>query len=144
MRAELNWVAQTAAIITEALASSVQQSPAGEGGSGGGAAGGPAAGEVNVVAEFWMEDGGAGLRSGSEATGGEDPNAVSVEIKTTAGGAAPAHRPPDRGPQTGPSEPGPSEAGATVAPQTDCPSSQSPGTDWDCRPQQQSSSQTPS
>lgn len=138
VRAELNWVAQTAAIITEALASSVQQSPAGEGGSGGGVTGGPAAGEVNMVAEFWMEDGGAGLGSGSGATGDEDPNAVSVEIKTTAGGATPLHRPPDRGLQMGPSE-----AGGTAPAQTDCLSSQSPGTDWDCR-LQQSSSQTPS
>ncbi|XP_026200810.1 membralin isoform X2 [Anabas testudineus] len=177
VRAELNWVAQTAAIITEALSSSVQQPPAGEGGSPGGpaaggpAAGGPAAGgpgaggpaaggpgaggpaaggpgaggpgaggpgaggpaaeEINVVAELWTGGGGTG-------SGVEDPNIVSVDIKTTAEGAAP-HGPLDRGPQMGPSEPG-----ASTPPQTDCPSSQSPGTDWDCRPQQQSSSQTSS
>uniref|UniRef100_A0A3Q3SHW9 Transmembrane protein 259 n=1 Tax=Mastacembelus armatus TaxID=205130 RepID=A0A3Q3SHW9_9TELE len=62
---ELNWVAQTAAIITEALSSSVQQpsldsteprgSPMLSGVNGGGATGGPgSAGEISVVAEFWM------------------------------------------------------------------------------------------
>ncbi|XP_067368670.1 membralin isoform X2 [Channa argus] len=140
VRAELNWVAQTAAIITEALSSSVQQPPAGEEDTGGGATGGAAgssAGEISVVAEFWM--GGPGLGS---TGGGEYPNGVSVEIKTT---AAVANLPPSPAimelSEPGPSEPGPLAVGP---PQTDCPPSQSPGTDWDCRSPQQNSSQTPS
>ncbi|XP_026179215.1 membralin [Mastacembelus armatus] len=95
---ELNWVAQTAAIITEALSSSVQQpsldsteprgSPMLSGVNGGGATGGPgSAGEISVVAEFWM--GGAGGE-------GEDPNTVSVEIKTTAGESSSPPSPPIR------------------------------------------------
>lgn len=124
MRAELNWVAQTASIITEAL-SNQQQSSADsvDGPSGGQGAAGAA--EVSVVAEFWMGGG------GSE----DDPNDVSGEIKPTAGGSDP----PIRGLQPEEAEPseeaGPSEAGP---PQTDCPPSQSPGTDWNCRAAEQS------
>ncbi|XP_071328896.1 membralin isoform X2 [Trachinotus anak] len=147
VRSELNWVAQTAAIITEALSSSAQHPsvdsiehhPV----SGGGAAGGQGsagAGEISVVAEFWM--------GGGRGAGGGDPNVVSVEIKTTAGGTDPPPSHPIRGLQAevGPLEAGPPEAGSVGAepPQTDCPPSQSPGTNWDCRPpqQQQTSSQT--
>nr|XP_033477057.1 membralin [Epinephelus lanceolatus] len=131
VRAELNWVAQTAAIITEALSSSSQPSDGGGGVSGGQGSAGVA--EVSVVAEFWMGGGGGGAAAGGEATGGggaggEDPNIVSVEIKSTAGGADPQTSPPIRGLQA--EEAGPSEA---TPPQTDCPPSQSAGTDWDCR-----------
>lgn len=124
VRAELNWVAQTASIITEAL-SNQQPSSADsvDGPSGGQGAAGAA--EVSVVAEFWMGGG------GSE----DDPNDVSGEIKPTAGGSDP----PIRGLQPEEAEPseeaGPSEAGP---PQTDCPPSQSPGTDWNCRAAEQS------
>ncbi|TKS75272.1 Membralin Transmembrane protein 259 [Collichthys lucidus] len=126
VRSELNWVAQTAAIITEALSTSNQtSSPAdpvdgvdGGGGSGGQGSAGPA--EVNVVAEFWMGGGGGG------GGGGEDPKVVSVEIKTTSGGPEPSPSPPIRG--LHPEGAGPSEV---APPQTDCPPSQSPGTD--CR-----------
>uniref|UniRef100_A0A3P8RZX1 Transmembrane protein 259 n=1 Tax=Amphiprion percula TaxID=161767 RepID=A0A3P8RZX1_AMPPE len=126
VRAELNWVAQTAAIITEALSSSVD--------SGGGAATGgqPSPGEeISVVAEFWM----GGATGGAT---GEDPNVVSVEIKPTAGGADPPIRslhvgrggPSEPGPRgPGPSEAGPSEAGPS---QTD---SHCAGTD--CRAAEQ-------
>ncbi|KAM9761809.1 membralin isoform 2-T2 [Menidia menidia] len=67
VRAELNWVAQTAAIITEALSSSID--------SGGGATGGQrsAGAEISVVAEFWMgggaTEGEAGAASGGGAAG---------------------------------------------------------------------------
>lgn len=72
VRAELNWVAHTAAILTEALTSSVDT----------GASGGPGPAEINVVAEFWMGGGGAGGRSlGGGAFGGQDPNSISVEFK---------------------------------------------------------------
>ncbi len=152
VRSELNWVAQTAAIITEALSPSIQHPPSADPGNGARDASGgqesAGAAEVSVVAEFWMEGGteggaaaaagGAGEGGGGAGGGGGDyPNVVSVEIKTTAGGADP----PIRGLQ--PAEVRPSEA---APPQTDCPSSRSPGTDWDCRApqQQQSSSQTPS
>lgn len=58
-RAELNWVAQTAAIITGALVSTIDLG----GGGGGGAVGG-------------------------ELGGPEDPNVVSLEVKPTEGGGA--------------------------------------------------------
>ncbi|XP_038554938.1 uncharacterized PE-PGRS family protein PE_PGRS54-like [Micropterus salmoides] len=201
VRSELNWVAQTAAIITEALSSSDQPPPSDpiDGVSGGGATGGQGsagAAEPSVVAEVWMGGGaaaggaaagggpvgggpvggaagaagesagggpvggaagaagesagggpvgGAAGAAGESAGGGPvggaaggdvEPNVVSVEIKTTAGG----DDPPIRGLQ--PVEAGPPEAGPS---ETDCPASQSPGTDWDCRAlQQQSSAQTPS
>uniref|UniRef100_A0AAX7UQ53 Transmembrane protein 259 n=1 Tax=Astatotilapia calliptera TaxID=8154 RepID=A0AAX7UQ53_ASTCA len=50
VRAELNWVAHTAAILTEALTSSVD--------AGASSDQGPA--EINVVAEFWMGGGAVG------------------------------------------------------------------------------------
>ncbi|XP_070688463.1 membralin isoform X2 [Pempheris klunzingeri] len=135
VRSELNWVAQTAAIITEALSSS-SQSPSssdpveevnGGGVSGGRGAAGTAEGGV---AELWT--GGSG--------GEEDLKVVSVEIKPAAGGADASPSPPIRGLQT--AEAGPSEA---APPQTDCPPPQSSETDWDCSAtRQQSSCQTPS
>ena len=124
VRSELNWVAQTAAIIAEALSNEQQPSvdaadaaPADNGAAGGqgtagagaGAAGGAGAGE-DVVAEFWM--------------GGEDdPHNVSGEMSPTVSPSDP--------PVTGlqPEEVGPQK--------TVCPPSQSPGTDWDCRAAEQ-------
>ncbi|XP_041791802.1 membralin isoform X2 [Chelmon rostratus] len=160
VRSELNWVAQTAAIITEALSSNQHPSstnssstnpsstnPSSTNSSNGLSERGASAGqgsagaaEVSVVAEFWMGGGGGG--AAAAGGGEEDPNIVSVEFKTTAGGTNPPPSPPIRGLQ-------PAEVGSVEAapPQTDCPPSQSPGTDWDCRAmqqQQQSSSQTPS
>ncbi|XP_029355329.1 membralin isoform X2 [Echeneis naucrates] len=144
VRAELNWVAQTAAIITEALSSSAQRpsansierSPV----SGAGAVGGQgSAGEISVVAEFWMGEGGRG-----EEGGEEHPNVLSVEINT-ASDVPPSH--PTRRLQAGtrPLEAGPSECETVAAepPQTDCLPPQSPGINWDCRsPQQQTPSET--
>ncbi|KAM6938256.1 membralin isoform 2-T2 [Lycodopsis pacificus] len=121
VRSELNWVAQTAAIITEALSSSNQHSSADtvdEGGAPGGQ-GTAGAAEVSVLAGIRMEGGGA-------AAGEDDQKAVSVEIKTTAGGADLPPSPPIRGLQVveaGPMEETPS--------QTDCPPPLSPGSD--CR-----------
>uniref|UniRef100_A0AAX7SQF2 Transmembrane protein 259 n=1 Tax=Astatotilapia calliptera TaxID=8154 RepID=A0AAX7SQF2_ASTCA len=126
VRAELNWVAHTAAILTEALTSSVD--------AGASSDQGPA--EINVVAEFWMGGGAVGGRSlgGSGAFGGQDPNSISVEFK-------PAPAPPiTEQHEVGPSEDvGPSkaegaleEAGPSECPShTDCPPSQSA----DCRQQ---------
>lgn len=133
VRAELNWVAQTAAIITEALSSSVD--------SGGGATGGQgsAEGEISVVTEFWMggASGGGGGGGGATAGGGEDLNAVSIGVKPATGGTDPPPSPPITGLQVV----GPTEA---APPQTDCPPSQSAGTDCGPPEQQQSSSATPS
>lgn len=61
-RAELNWVAQTAAIITEALTSSV--SPGGAGGQG------SAGAEVNVEFSVGGSAGGEVLSASEEAAGG--------------------------------------------------------------------------
>lgn len=70
MRSELNWVAQTAAIITEALSN--EQPPSADAvDDGQGAAGG----------EFWMG-------GGSE----DHQNDVSGETKPTAGGSDPSIR----------------------------------------------------
>ncbi|KAM3619676.1 uncharacterized protein V6R79_011710 [Siganus canaliculatus] len=149
VRSELNWVAQTAAIITEALSTSTQQPPTSVDGVGGRGVAAGAAPEVSVVAEFWMGGGAAAGGAAGGAAAGEggsedDSNVVSLEIKTTAGGVDPPPSPPVRG--LHPAEGGPSEV--APPPQTDCPPSQSPGTDWDCtaaeQQQQQSSSQTPS
>ncbi|KAK9518798.1 hypothetical protein VZT92_021574 [Zoarces viviparus] len=129
VRSELNWVAQTAAIITEALSSSNQHSSADtvdEGGAPGGQ-GIAGAAEVSVLAGIWMEGGATGGGGGGGGGGGEDDQkAVSVEIKTTAGGAYLPPSPPIRGLQVveaGPMEETPS--------QTDCPPPLSPGSD--CR-----------
>ncbi|XP_074490487.1 membralin isoform X3 [Sebastes fasciatus] len=166
VRSELNWVAQTAAIITEALSSSNQLSTSStDAVDGGGAAGGqgPAgAAEVSVVAEFGrmaagVGEGAAGGGGTATAAAGGAPEAgvgggaagVGVRGGTATaagggggGGADPPPSCPIRGLQVGvagPSEAGPSEAGPSEAtpPQTDCPPSQSPGTD--CRPPQTSS-----
>ncbi|XP_041646704.1 membralin isoform X2 [Cheilinus undulatus] len=146
VRAELNWVAQTAAIITEAL-SSTQHLPTSEGGASGGQ--GSAAAELSVVAEFWMggASGGGGGASGgiggassgegavgggggaASSGGGGEPKVDLVENKPSTDGGTdpPIRRLPVE--EAGPSEPAP--------PQTDCPPSQSPGSD--CR-----AAQTPS
>ncbi|XP_028259594.1 membralin isoform X2 [Parambassis ranga] len=165
VRSELNWVAQTAAIITEALSSSVES-----GGRGAAEGQGSAEAEISVVAEFWMggaaerggaagAEGGTAGRGAGEAAGGtagrgagEDPNIVSVEMKHPSPGGA---SPPTEGLHVVGAEPsqatppgsGPSQTGSLeVDPQqTDCAPPQSPGTDWDCRAAEpQSSSQTPS
>ncbi|XP_054458479.1 membralin isoform X2 [Anoplopoma fimbria] len=135
VRSELNWVAQTAAIITEALSSSSQHSSADtmDGGGASGGQGSAGAADVSVLAGFWMEGGGAtgggggggaaAAAGGGAADGGvEDQKVVSVEIKTTAGGADP----PIRGLQE--VEAGPLEETCS---QTDCSPPLSPGSD--CR-----------
>ncbi|XP_068599432.1 LOW QUALITY PROTEIN: membralin [Brachionichthys hirsutus] len=115
VRAELNWVAQTAAIITEALSTPDQPPPSTDPVDGRGDSGGQ------------RSSGSAEVRMG----GGEgEPGVVSVGIKTT----NPPPSPPIRGLQ--PTEAGPSE---TARPQTDCPPSEGPGTDWDCKAAQQQS-----
>lgn len=149
-RAELNWVAHTAAIITEALSN--QQPPssdsvdamsgehgatrvqgaAGEQGSIGGAVGGERSAEVSMEAGSWRGGGAEGEGGGARGEGGggndNDLNSVSGEMKATGGSD-----PPVRG--LHPEGAGPSEAGP---PQTDCPTSQSPGTDWNCTAAEQS------
>lgn len=123
MRSELNWVAQTAAIITEALSNQQPSStdPGDEPSGGQGAVGGQGVEEVSMVAEFWMGGGGGG--------GGEDDlNDVLGAMKPTAGGS----NPPIRGHQ--PQEAGPSEVGP---PQTDSPPPQSQDIDWNCRAAEQ-------
>ncbi|XP_034387106.1 membralin [Cyclopterus lumpus] len=126
VRSELNWVAQTAAIIAEALSSS---SDTGEQGGASGGQGSAGATEVSVLAGFWMEGGGAEGGGGGGEAGGGDQRVVPAETQTTAGGANLQVSPPIRGLQTGPLEETPSH--------TDCPPPKGPGTD--CR-----SPQTPS
>ncbi|XP_056266726.1 membralin isoform X2 [Pseudoliparis swirei] len=75
VRSELNWVAQTAAIIAEALTSS--SDPAEQGGASGGQR---SAGAAEVSAAFWMEGG------GGAAEGGEDQKVVPAETQTGGGG----------------------------------------------------------
>ncbi|KAM9357870.1 membralin [Symphorus nematophorus] len=164
VRAELNWVAQTTAIIAEALSSSTQlpTSPStssvdGQGAAGAaGGAGSAGAAEVSVVAEFWMRGGGATGGTAGEGGGGSEEDGSVMSVETTAGGTDPpitGHRQVEAGAvaseaglqQLGAGPMG-SEAGpvASEADCTDCPPSQSPGTDWDCRSaaEQQRSSQT--
>ncbi|XP_074524213.1 membralin isoform X2 [Halichoeres trimaculatus] len=141
VRSELNWVAQTAALITEALTSSTQNlPPSAEGGRAPGgeeSAGAP----LSVVTESWMgggasEGGGASIGggasegggasgepggSGGEAIKGGGASLDSVEIKTS---ALDELSPPIirlAAEEAGLSEVPPSE--------TDCPPSQSPGSD---------------
>ncbi|XP_058493447.1 membralin isoform X2 [Solea solea] len=106
VRAELNWVAHTAAIITEALSSTTQNA-------------------TGVDAESRLSSGSHGSGEGGAGGGaeGDDDSNVSAETKTT------AH--PIRGLQM---EAGPSGAGLSQEPtQTDSSPSQCPGTD--CGPQ---------
>uniref|UniRef100_A0A672ZVX3 Transmembrane protein 259 n=1 Tax=Sphaeramia orbicularis TaxID=375764 RepID=A0A672ZVX3_9TELE len=124
VRSELNWVAQTAAIITEALSTSHQGPAVMDGVSGGasaGGAGGGAAAEISVVAEFWM--GGATGGGGGGATGGVDAehsaNGVAVAIKTTGGADPPsATPPPPHTEEVGPSEGGLSDVSPPLRRQT--------------------------
>lgn len=157
VRSELDWMAETAAIITEALSSSA---PAQLGGSllessvatsGGatvraeGLAGAQAA--ISVVAEIRMGVAGGGGVTGGGGSGSTDisPGVVAVEIKTIGGSSSSsgssqgsaAASPLMRGPQ------GAEEVPSSVSPSpphTDCragPSApenrptQSPSTDWD-------------
>ncbi|XP_065812433.1 membralin isoform X2 [Labrus bergylta] len=87
VRAELNWVAQTAAIITEALSSPSQHLPPLE---GGGALGDQvsAGAQLSVVAEFWM--GGASEGGEGEASGevGGEGGASGGEGGASGGGAS--------------------------------------------------------
>ncbi|XP_068581488.1 membralin isoform X2 [Cebidichthys violaceus] len=90
VRSELNWVAQTAAIITEALSSSNQNSSADtvdEGGAPGGQ-GTAGAAEVSVLAGIWMEGGGA--TGGAAAAAGGGGAAVGGAAAAGGGGAAAA------------------------------------------------------
>ncbi|XP_014071534.1 membralin isoform X2 [Salmo salar] len=85
MTTELDWMAETAAIITEALSSSLApQLESTEGGLLGeaGEVGGVMVSEagLSVVAEIRMEGSGGG--GGGEGTDGPNPSLVAVEIKT--------------------------------------------------------------
>ncbi|CAJ1059510.1 membralin isoform X2 [Xyrichtys novacula] len=149
VRSELNWVAQTAALITEALTSSTQHLPPSAGGEGAPGGQESAGAELSVVAEFWVGGGGGaaggggggggGAAAGGTGTsGGGDSAEVaaiggepdSVEIKTSATGEL---NPPIRGLPA--EEAGPPAEGAglsEVSPeQSDCPPSQNQGSD--CR-----------
>uniref|UniRef100_A0A667YY14 Transmembrane protein 259 n=1 Tax=Myripristis murdjan TaxID=586833 RepID=A0A667YY14_9TELE len=151
VRSELDWVAQTAAIITEALSSSAQQGAAVLESTAGGqrAAGSPAA--ISVVAEIRMgmmggggataggggaTAGGGGGAAGGGGGGGESveisPNVVAVEMKSVGGDGSLATPPPQCPPITEPPrvEAGPSGV-SPAPPQTDCLPTQSPPTDWD-------------
>ncbi|KAF6735883.1 Membralin [Oryzias melastigma] len=125
VRSELNWVAQTAAIITEALSSSVE--------SGGvSASPGTAEAEVSVVAEFWMGEAAAAAAAAAGGGGGaEDPNIVSIGIESKTEAAAAGGLQGTPPPETVPSGPLHSDTDA--------------GTDCSCKAaEQQSSSHSPS
>ncbi|KAM4575420.1 membralin isoform 2-T2 [Fundulus diaphanus] len=127
VRAELNWVAQTAAIITEALGSS------GDSGGGGAAEGGgqgPVGAEISV--EFWM-GGGGGAETGASAGGA--PDVVSLHVKAAVGGAETT---PGDGRCQGEELDQKVEPSDVSAPPTDAPAPQSAGTDCGS-PEQQSS-----
>ncbi|XP_061834283.2 membralin isoform X1 [Nerophis lumbriciformis] len=135
VRSELNWVAQTAAIITEALSSSRQEGAATLDAIHRQDPPRPTA-EISVVAEFWMGSaavgGGGACVEGGGATGEGESSAegraadanVSIETKPSVG-APPAGVADSVGAQ---------EEGT---PQTDCPPSQA--ADTDCTAQQSSS-----
>ncbi|XP_035987671.1 membralin isoform X2 [Fundulus heteroclitus] len=128
VRAELNWVAQTAAIITEALGSSSDSGGGGGGGGGGGQ--GPVGAEISV--EFWM-GGGGGAETGASAGGA--PDVVSLDVKAAVGGAETT---PGDGRCQGEELVQKVEPSDVSAPPTDCPAPQSAGTDCGS-PEQQSS-----
>ncbi|MEQ2237400.1 hypothetical protein ILYODFUR_022727, partial [Ilyodon furcidens] len=139
VRAELNWVAQTAAIITEALSSSVD--------SGGAAGGGEASVGAEINVEFWMgggtapgEGGGGATQTGTSAGAvGGVPEVVSLEVKAAMGRAetAPETTPEDSRCQ-GDVLDKKVEPSEVSSPPTDCPAPQTAGTDCES-PQQQSS-----
>ncbi|KAK5620647.1 hypothetical protein CRENBAI_021039 [Crenichthys baileyi] len=141
VRAELNWVAQTAAIITEALSSSVDSGGAGGGGQG------SVGTEINV--EFWMgggtapgEGGGGATQTGTSAGAvGGVPEVVSLEVQAAVGRAetAPETTPEDSRCQ-GDVLDKKVEPSEVSSPQTDCPAPQTAGTDCESPEQQQQSS----
>ncbi|MEQ2186290.1 hypothetical protein GOODEAATRI_027092 [Goodea atripinnis] len=141
VRAELNWVTQTAAIITEALSSSVD--------SGGAAGGGEASLGAEINVEFWMgggtapgEGGGGATQTGASAGAvGGVPEVVSLEVKAAMGRAetAPETTPEDSRCQ-GDVLDKKVEPSEVSSPPTDCPAPQTAGTDCESpEPQQQSS-----
>ncbi|KAM8875748.1 membralin isoform 2-T2 [Spinachia spinachia] len=146
VRSELNWVAQTAAIITEVLSSSSQHASAdtaGEGGSTGGQ-GSAGAADVSVLAGFWMEGGGAatgGELDAASGGGGTGAGGAALDEAAAAAAAAGEGGGGDRKDQkvvsveinTAIREPQAVEAGPLeeTPSQTDCPPPLSPGTD--CR-----------
>ncbi|XP_061743826.1 membralin isoform X2 [Nerophis ophidion] len=128
VRSELNWVAQTAAIITEALSSTHQEGVATLDAIHRQDPPHPTA-EISVVAEFWMgsaavgEGGATGECESSTEGRAADAN-VSIATKPS-GGAPPAGVADSVGDQ------------GEGTPQTDCPPSQA--ADTDCTAQQSSS-----
>lgn len=153
-RAELNWVAQTAAIITEALTSSV--SPGGAGGQG------SAGADVNVEFSVGGAAGGEALSASEGAAGGGAKTELSLgneaepqnEVELNQAGLqeeAVEHQ-KEAEPRDGA---GFQEAGLhrgvelseeaelsdKSAPPTECPAPQTAGTDCECRePEQQQQS----
>lgn len=161
MTTELDWMAETAAIITEALSSSLApQLESTEGGLLGeaGEVGGVMVSEagLSVVAEIRMGGGGGG----GESTSGTGPSLMAVEIKTIVacrGSAAGSGLPPPSPPMGGlqeaetclssvrpylPQPPSPhTDCSRAVVGEPECPR-QSP-TDWDSKTEE-APSPTPS
>ncbi|XP_020793723.1 membralin isoform X2 [Boleophthalmus pectinirostris] len=142
VRSELNWVAQTAAIITEALSSSAQQSSTvhfrvREGGSASttGDNGTLGAGEINM--EVWV--GGATPRGETEnSTVG--PDVTTLKNKNSVMDAtSTAASPPSPTFVRQPQEAQVASGGSPTPLQTDCAILQTSGTDWDPRAEQNSS-----
>ncbi|XP_053709501.1 membralin isoform X1 [Synchiropus splendidus] len=104
VRAELNWMAQTAAIITEALSSSAQQGAA----------------VLDAV------QGAAG--SSSRATGADENSATGGEVAGGETAARPLEMKPSAGGQQGAGPSGETDSSAPQTPNTDCKAQQSSDT----------------
>uniref|UniRef100_A0A3B3ZAU9 Uncharacterized protein n=1 Tax=Periophthalmus magnuspinnatus TaxID=409849 RepID=A0A3B3ZAU9_9GOBI len=142
VRSELNWVAQTAAIITEALSNSAQQSSTvhyrvTEVGSASttGDSGTLGAGEINM--EVWV--GGATQRSEPDSsTVGQDVTTVKNK-NSVMDATSTATAPPSPTFVRQPQEAQVASGGSPSPLQTDCTILQTSGTDWDSKAEQNSS-----
>uniref|UniRef100_A0A671U0F8 Transmembrane protein 259 n=1 Tax=Sparus aurata TaxID=8175 RepID=A0A671U0F8_SPAAU len=109
VRAELNWVAQTAAIITEALSSNQNTTSSARVSGGQGSAG---AAEVSVVAEFWMGAAAGATPGAAPAGGAAAPGGGAGGAAAPGGGAGGAAVP--GGGAGGAAAPGGAAGGAAV------------------------------
>uniref|UniRef100_A0A8D3DM34 Transmembrane protein 259 n=1 Tax=Scophthalmus maximus TaxID=52904 RepID=A0A8D3DM34_SCOMX len=91
VRSELNWVAHTAAIISEAFSSTAHNPPVDSISGGGAVESHRSAGEIRMVAEFWIGEGvAAGAGGVGRASGGADGGAAAAAAAGGGGAAAAA------------------------------------------------------
>lgn len=138
VRAELNWVTQTAAIITEALSTSVQQgaTTVNDGGSAENTITGVTLGGAEI--SMWVR----GATRGGDTDHSElDSNVTSMENKAAGSDAVSTTPPPpspsDKRPQN---ENGTTSGVSPTLPLTDSAISQTSGPDWDGKAEQSPSS----